>query len=762
MAFDSNFELKFAQLVDTRLQEKVPSLYPNRVGFQLIDVNDTQDKGVGVMAFIVDGQWLYAPAFFIKGALKGLEMLYVKNKDMFVPLKDSWISFIQKGEMKLLGNGVDKKDLKLQRPDMIDLVMSPHEKISNEQNSLIDNDTVKKMFTKFAELQSDLKTELPKLGKTAFVSFVKSMENNGEFANAVFNFYTPADLRKMAEQIDLNAKSIDKKEDKKIDPEQPETELTDKADDAENLLAKAIIESMETTDTKTETTIVLPTPDEEIPSDNEAIKGVKEKTTDVPEDAKVDGSKKSMKTDELTVITSPSSAEASTLTDKEKEILMRDGIFVKDKRSDTSTVFNTEVNTGTYSNPTSTGLFEVLLADGTGIPMLIIFPNKQVKSRTYSDDKSPSYCRRSSTGLDSKICLVDLAHPDKYYSAKTRDVLCKPSARLPDDLYNKMKNLQKFTRQKYIDAKFSTCLVIDKKHNAIIIDYPYSTTTKHTGDTLKIGDSDAHIRFTGKDGRLIVDKNMVYVPEGAAFFEGDTCPYTLGDVNTFMYHMRKSANLMDLKIYSDRNGYSITSTKEQTYNLNKNAALLNLISNQGIQASLAKKMIKEATDRGGIPVSKRYFVKQADLNDLNAGDPRDNPSASSEAPREIEYDDMPAQALETAVGASNKGVKEVMDTSILASLAGTSHSLELMGTYVTDLIKAMDRLGRMLFMFYWHEEEFRDQYGNQELVELEESLREVFESTGDLVLFLKEKSVDFESLFSGERGDLSEDLGNVE
>ena len=39
------------------------------------------------------------------------------------------------------------------------------------------------------------------------------------------------------------------------------------------------------------------------------------------------------------------------------------------------------------------------------------------------------------------------------------------------------------------------------------------------------------------------------------------------------------------------------------------------------------------------------------------------------------------------------------------------------------------------------------------------SLREIFESVGDLVLFLKEKSVDFDSLFSGNRDDMSEELG---
>ena len=780
MAFDSNFELKFSQLVDTRLQEKVPALYPNRVGFQLIDVNDTQDKGVGVMAFIVDGQWLYAPAFFIKGQLKGLELLYVKNKDMFVPLKDSWISFIQKGEMKLLGHGVDKQDVKPTKPNMIDLVLSPHEKISNEKDSLIDKETVNNMFTKFAEMQTDLTTELPKLGAEAFKVFVESMEKNADFANAVLNFYSPADLRKIAETIDLNAKSIDNKEDSKPSPASPAEEAaTDEFGEDANIkdsVAEAIAESKGTADVKVEEEIMVETPEEEIPARSTLVKeklatallNMNEKsaaTTDMPEDLKSDTTKGSDTVEELVVVTDTTSPEADTLSDKQKEILMRDGIFVKDTRRSTTSVFNTEVNTTGFNNPTSTGLNEVLLADGTAIPMLIIFPNKAVRNRSYSSDGDFCYRSRTSVGPDVEICLIDPNNSDIYYTKNVREVLCKPAGRLPEELYNKMKNLKEFTKKNYVAMDGKHILVIDKKHNAICLEAPYMREKMVTSrDTLPVftHDSDASIRFTGKDGKIAVTKNMAYIPNGTTYFKYEPCfPHRLGDVNTFIYHMRKTAKLASMKVYADRNGYALTTDKEQEFNLNKKAALVNLVKKHGIQASLAKKMLKEAEWKG-IPVSKRYFLKYADMYDLNAGDPRDNGGTADEAPRETTYDNPAAEGLQVATDASSKGIKEVMDTSILASLAGTSHSMELMGTYISDLIKAMDRVGRMLFLFYWHQEEFKDQYGSQELIELEESLREIFDSVGDLVLFLKEKSVDFDSLFSGNRDDMSEDLGTEE
>ena len=66
---------------------------------------------------------------------------------------------------------------------------------------------------------------------------------------------------------------------------------------------------------------------------------------------------------------------------------------------------------------------------------------------------------------------------------------------------------------------------------------------------------------------------------------------------------------------------------------------------------------------------------------------------------------------------------------------------------------ALDSLGRLLMNFYWHQEEFEDRYGKSDLPELEDSLRNAFESLGDITLFLKEKTI--ESSF--DKGDINLD-----
>jgi hypothetical protein len=763
--YDSNFELKFSQLADSRLQEKVPSLYPYRVGFQLIDKNEDDTKGVGVMAFVLDGQWLYAPVFFIKGNLKGLELLFVKNKDMFVPLKDSWISFVKKGEARSLGEGKDRQQVRSKKPDMIHMMLSPQEKISTEQDSLIDHETINAMFSKFAEQTKDLISEMPKLGKVAFQGLISTMEKDASFAEAIFQFYTPDDLRKIAKKIDdVNVEDASgKSEDQKTRDVQTKQEAAEAPN--RDAISGAIIKSkIDTSPVITEKILLK--------ADNNTSDSSKStKTPDTIDNHETMG-RKSTSIGEVTIITSTSDEKAKDLSDKEKEILSKDGIFIKDGRNSTATVFNTDVQNHRFTNPTDNGIYDVLLADGTTTPMLILFPNTKFRKLEVHNAGS-AQSRISRVEPKPEVAVIDLADPKSFRLIQAKEILGVPTQRLEESVYNKVKNIPEFNRKTYLEDKSTSYLVVDKKRNSCLVRFPWDMDGRKRynkdSDALPVDHKNSAMKFTGKDGKLAVQRDILYVPAGAVGFSEsyDSCPFMLGTVNTFLFNMKKTAELDDLKIYSDRNGFAITYGNQkrtsQKFNLNKNAATIHLVKDIGIAAPIAKKMIKEASDNHELPKSKRYLVKTAantnDIYELQTGQPGESRRNAQKAPLEQSNKLMPAQALRTAVNASNEGMKEVLDTSVLASLVSTTHSLELMGSYLSDLIKCMDKVGRMLFLYYWHNEEFKEQYGQQELVELEESLRDVFDSVGDLILFLREKSVDFDSLFTGSRSDISEDIG---
>ena len=138
-------------------------------------------------------------------------------------------------------------------------------------------------------------------------------------------------------------------------------------------------------------------------------------------------------------------------------------------------------------------------------------------------------------------------------------------------------------------------------------------------------------------------------------------------------------------------------------------------------------------------VAARYPDEQnqlVDQMDSSYGDPQQHDIWSN-----YSHEDFNKQ-YQQASQAGQQGQKEVFDTAMVSGMLKAVRQDSLVDRYLGDLMKALDKLGRILFMFYWHQEEFEDRYGKQDLPELEDSLRNAFEVLGDVVLFLKEKSVE--------------------
>jgi hypothetical protein len=84
----------------------------------------------------------------------------------------------------------------------------------------------------------------------------------------------------------------------------------------------------------------------------------------------------------------------------------------------------------------------------------------------------------------------------------------------------------------------------------------------------------------------------------------------------------------------------------------------------------------------------------------------------------------------------------VFDTSVISSMLKAVRDDTMIDRYLPDLTSGMDKLGRLMFMFYWHQDKFAERYGKQDLPELEDSLRNAFEVVSDVILFLKQKTVE--------------------
>jgi hypothetical protein len=98
--------------------------------------------------------------------------------------------------------------------------------------------------------------------------------------------------------------------------------------------------------------------------------------------------------------------------------------------------------------------------------------------------------------------------------------------------------------------------------------------------------------------------------------------------------------------------------------------------------------------------------------------------------------------IQSVVGAAQTGQKEVFDTAMVGAMLRAVRDDSLVDRYMGELTKGLDKLGRILFMFYWHGDRFAERYGKSDMPELEDSLRNAFEMLGDVILFLKQKTIE--------------------
>lgn len=99
------------------------------------------------------------------------------------------------------------------------------------------------------------------------------------------------------------------------------------------------------------------------------------------------------------------------------------------------------------------------------------------------------------------------------------------------------------------------------------------------------------------------------------------------------------------------------------------------------------------------------------------------------------------EARRLAEDAAKAGQRHVFDQAAIGGLTKVYDTAYVVDSYIPDFMDTLDRLGRILFLFYWKHEDFNQRYGSDDVVQMEDSLRNVFKNLGELTLQLKEKSV---------------------
>jgi hypothetical protein len=130
----------------------------------------------------------------------------------------------------------------------------------------------------------------------------------------------------------------------------------------------------------------------------------------------------------------------------------------------------------------------------------------------------------------------------------------------------------------------------------------------------------------------------------------------------------------------------------------------------------------------GIP-----WVDQHDCSDGYTKDPTQQ--GLGVKPDEAQLDGT----INHAVQLAQQGQKEIFDTQTIGALAKYTNSGDKIQEYVPNFVSALDKLGKMLFLTYWNTDEFDELFGKDQLPELIELVKNVFNNLGDLVIFLKKQ-----------------------
>ena len=750
---DTQFEQSFSNLAHAYLKDKAPGLLDYEVGFELMERNEDNTKAVGIFGFKVGAQWLYAPVFFINGDLKGHELLYLKDQDQFVPLKENWLNYILRRKPASLGKKTDQNMARLGflSPDL-QAFSRPPAKFASANEDIKEMKEGLKNLAKFActNPESDPKFKNPLTLK----SFLKKEASRSK--EAYKQLLTT--LLGTCQQFPKMAEAIEKMYGKNF--------FKESVDAYKAIKEPSILDSTEVS----------------VPVQQKQALTIVVRSFSASSDGVVDSS------------------------DSDKKKLVTDGVIFNDARSADELAIPYRVQSPTsIENPPTTGIYDLLVSPFAMIKTVIFLMPHGPTGRqdfatvvSYEGDKS---------WINS--------HPGNLFTRPPRDKgqdapESKTSGKSYSKFFEGLSDIKSMTKGNVYMAVSESgdasvpFEVIKSDGNADGTDnyrvkyldwasqskpnyLPHVIRRKSYGDfdmnNLGIIGGGNRLHVTDKPGiRIKAIKGELYIPGNFKVIKlkGNSCcgdgsitPGSLTDLQHAVY--QKTASLKVTHTGSEVSVNGRTLSPEN--------ALIHLVRDVSMSEKHARCILEEAKENK--VVSYRLYKPENAGDLIKSAAPGDNidpsmigataspafpveptgmeqtllGSVKSTYPLQQALPAMSSQSLQAnsaiydpkipdpktmAIGynAASTGQKEVFDTSMIGSLVKTVRDDSMVDAHLGDLMKGLDKIGRILFSFYWHKDKFEDRYGKKDLPELEDGLKNAFEQLGDLMLFLKQKTID--------------------
>jgi hypothetical protein len=698
-AADANSDIEQAvfQLAYDKLQGKLYNLLPYLVGFELVNKSDDNSKVIGVFGFKAqNGQILYVPVFFINGKIKELDIMYSKNNNQFYPLNEDFASLFLKDDATGVGTPFqgDRKEVENNMPslDYRDLVIPPRTgRISYA--SCLD----------YIEGSEDIV-------KTASL---KLLEKNADLLEAFRHYYTD-------EQI-----------------------------------AKAFVVKQA------------------------EVKEPVVRVVKLGEEALV------------------------KISDERKKEVTDKGYFIKDARADTDkSKFGTFQFTETFTNPGASGFYSYVTELGTIRYGLVLMKPYELRSGFSSDESIVVDLEAEQKGQsyivpNNQIFIKDNIQVQDFKAI--HKLLEDPAEATPSysDKYilinENLKTIQPFIiEQNMRDENGIRRLLVDPDGDAICTErFASGRKEKEKEDTRKIV-----LVLTKKTGdRPEYKGKYVYIPKGYKLMKIKTSTYISRPYRSGMTDEERKKDSQEIKaeearIKSGKPGclHNVTRLLGEKgvfkFNLRANGseyfasigeatkkyenpmlAKIGMVLDFGLDAKQGEEMvdclIADTPLKGYIKLAYTGDYAPTIIDEQPQADQFGNPTTygipyQAFAPQDISYTEDPTQQgkgvkeespgiesdVNSAVQMASAGQKEIFDTQAIATIAKYIDPSNKVVSYIPNFVQSLDHLGRILFMIQWDTEKFQKMYGLDELPELMELVKNVFNNLGDLIIFLKRKFPD--------------------
>lgn len=758
---DTEFEQSFSNLAHAYLQDKAPSLLQYELGFQLLDRNQDNTKAVGIFGFKIGPQLVYAPAFFLNGELKGHELLFLKDQDQFVPLKENWLNFILNKRPNVLGESVDRDPARLgiTQPDLSALSQPPTKAGAAVRPELLPGAAA------FAHVAATNPLADPKHAGVITLEQFLTKEGHAVIGALVRQLLAAP---RLAEKLaaDFGVLGVIRR----ALAAQPAP-----AAEPAGVLGKAAASAA-----------FRIGPDgrlrrKYVPKAHQAA-GVLEEVKPLKP---LGGAEKGAA---LTVITLAAFDARADHPPEVREALLRDGVAFADKRAeeDVSTAYETAAPM-TLTNPTASGVYDVLVKPGAFERCVVLVGPHTERGRkpfatvVRAGDK-PAWLNTH----PSRLWVRQPAETNgDAYRAWLDGLPAADSLRVSDSgLYMLVGPGGQATCPFRVEAG----VAVDGPVKVYDVRFKDWADADRAGNLPLLGEAAAdwdnhplyeRVTLTGKPGGLLrASGGDVFVPAGFKLLtlradtdaeRGVMCgcsggyasdpppvvPGTAADIRRAVFD--KTAELV---VARDGAGFRVGGRP-----LGRADALVHLVRDWGLREKQAAEIVRLAGERkaarfrvklanplttGPGPVAPGFPEPPAGGDPMAAGVPTTGPQEQALPvglppgdPGAYAGQPQPDPQAAAAVGAAARtGQREVLDAASIGSILKAVRDDTMIDRHIGDLMRGLDRLGRILFSFYWHGEEFQERYGKQDMPELEDSLRNAFEQLGDVVLFLKQKTVE--------------------